>query len=60
MHIKMTFTSPMCPAGPMLTEEVRSKVSEIDGVNDVKVDVVFEPAWTPSDDVKAMAWNVIG
>ena len=52
--ITMTFTTPMCPAGPMLTEEVRTKVNELPGVEEVEVNVVFEPAWKPSDDVKAM------
>ncbi|MBS3102936.1 DUF59 domain-containing protein, partial [Candidatus Woesearchaeota archaeon] len=31
VYIKMTFTTPMCPYGPMLLDEVRAKVSEIKG-----------------------------
>lgn len=54
VEIDMTFTSPMCPAGPMLIDQVRSEVSNVDGVKGVQIQVVFDPPWTPSDDVKAM------
>jgi len=52
--IEMTFTSPMCPAGPMLIDQVKSKIGEIEGVSSVEVKVVFSPPWAPSDEVKAM------
>ena len=52
--IDMTFTSPMCPAGPELVEEVKTKVLALDGVDDVVVEVVFTPPWEASEDVKAM------
>lgn len=52
--IEMTFTTPMCPAGPMLVEEVRSKISSLPGVEKVEVRVVFDPPWQASEDVKAM------
>jgi metal-sulfur cluster biosynthetic enzyme len=52
--IEMTFTSPMCPAGPQLVEEVTNKVAAIEGVASAEVKVVFRPPWQPSDDVKAM------
>jgi len=54
VEIDMTFTTPLCPAGPSLIEEVKQKVSEVEGVSSVEVQVVFEPPWQPSDDVKAM------
>ena len=50
--IEMTFTSIMCPAGPMLVDEVKTKVGQVAGVESVKVDVVFTPPWQPSDEVK--------
>ena len=52
--VEMTFTSPMCPAGPMLVDEVKTKVGKLDGVGSVEVKIVFEPPWEPSDEVKAM------
>lgn len=52
VQIDMTFTSPMCPAGPMLIDQVKEKVGEVPGVETVDVKVVFSPPWQPSDDVK--------
>jgi metal-sulfur cluster biosynthetic enzyme len=52
VQIEMTFTSAMCPAGPMLVSDVKEKVSAIPGVETVDVKVVFSPPWQPSDDVK--------
>lgn len=52
--IDMTFTTPLCPAGPQLVEEVRSKTHALEGVTDVQVKVVFSPPWQPSDEVKGM------
>ena len=47
VQIVMTLTSPQCPVAETLPVEVRTRVSEIQGVNDVKVDVVWDPPWTP-------------
>ncbi len=54
VNIKMTLTSPMCPLGPEMMDEVKRKVSALEGVKSVGVDLVFSPPWEPSDDVKAM------
>jgi len=54
VDIEMTFTSPMCPAGPQLIEEVKNKVGALEGASPVNVKIVFSPPWKPSDDVKAM------
>lgn len=52
VNIEMTFTSPMCPAGPQLIGDVKDKVSAVEGVSGVDVTVVFMPPWQPSDEVK--------
>ncbi|MCH8085933.1 MAG: metal-sulfur cluster assembly factor [Thaumarchaeota archaeon] len=52
-NVKMTFTTPMCPYGPMLVEEIKTKVGEINGIKEVNVEVVFEPPWKPSDELRA-------
>ena len=44
-HIEMTLTTPLCPYGPMLLEDVREKVEEL-GVK-ADIEVVFEPPWSP-------------
>ena len=55
VDIKMTFTSPMCPYGPFLVDEIKSKIKTSDKkIEEVKVEVVFQPIWQPSDEVKAM------
>jgi len=52
--IDMTFTTPLCPAGPMLIEQVQQGVRQIPGVNSVAVNIVFTPPWEPSEEVKGM------
>ncbi|MFQ5791499.1 MAG: DUF59 domain-containing protein [Acidobacteriota bacterium] len=45
--IDMTLTSPACPVAGSLPVEVENKVKSVEGVTSVKVDVVWEPVWTP-------------
>jgi len=52
VKIKMTLTTPMCPYGPALIENVKSEVKKLEGVKDVEVEVVFEPPWQPSEELK--------
>jgi metal-sulfur cluster biosynthetic enzyme len=46
--VKMTLTTQGCPSAQAIPEQVRSRVAAIDEVKDVKVDIVWEPAWNPS------------
>lgn len=52
VKIEMTFTSPMCPAGPELVADVKEKVGEIEDVDEVEVKVVFVPPWKPNEEVR--------
>lgn len=54
VDIEMTFTTPLCPAGPDIVNEVYEKVGEVDGVSKVEVKVVFDPPWKPSDELKGL------
>jgi metal-sulfur cluster biosynthetic enzyme len=47
ISILMTLTSPGCPVGDMLAEEIRDRVMSIPGVKDVHVEFTFDPLWTP-------------
>lgn len=47
VKILMTLTSPMCPYGPALMDDVRRQVSAIDGVGEVQLELTFSPAWSP-------------
>jgi metal-sulfur cluster biosynthetic enzyme len=46
--IRMTLTSPMCPAAEQLPPEVESKARSVAGVSDVKLDLVWDPPWNPT------------
>ncbi len=41
----MTLTAPNCPAVDFIVEDVRMKTASVEGVKDVNVNIVFEPAW---------------
>ena len=45
--IRMTLTSPMCPVAGSLPPEVEGKVKEIEEVRDARVEITWEPPWTP-------------
>lgn len=47
-EITMTLTTPACPLGPYLDQEVKMAVQEVPGVDDVKVNLVWTPPWDPS------------
>jgi metal-sulfur cluster biosynthetic enzyme len=47
VSILMTLTSPGCPVGDMLADEIRDRAMSIPGVTDVQVEFTFEPLWTP-------------
>ena len=46
VNIKMTLTAPGCGMGPVIADEVDRKVNGLDGVEDVSVELVWEPMWT--------------
>ena len=48
VSIDMTLTSPHCPAAQSLPPDVERKVQTVQGVTSVKVNVVWEPQWTPA------------
>jgi metal-sulfur cluster biosynthetic enzyme len=47
VHIRMTLTSPGCPAGPQIMNDIHKTVRPLDGVNDVDIEIVWEPYWSP-------------
>jgi FeS assembly SUF system protein len=46
--IRLTLTSPSCPAAGSLPGEVQRKAASVPGVASVKVDLVWDPPWDPS------------
>jgi FeS assembly SUF system protein len=45
VYLKMTLTSPACPVAGSLPGDVEQKVKNVKGVNEVYVDLVWDPAW---------------
>ncbi len=55
VDITFTLTTPACPIGPQVSEQMVEFVGEIDGVEEVVPTMVFTPPWTPdkmSEDAK--------
>jgi FeS assembly SUF system protein len=46
VYVSMTLTSPACPSAETLPSEVETKIKSIEGINDVKVEVTFDPPYT--------------
>ena len=45
-HVRMTMTTPSCPAGEIMVGAVERRLARIPGVSRVEIDVTFEPPWT--------------
>lgn len=57
VYIEMTVTSPMCPVAGELPKQAAEAVAAIEGVGEVEVKIVWEPAWSLenlSDEAKEM------
>ena len=54
LYIQMTFTSVACPLAPIIREEIREKTMAIPCVANVTIEVVFDPPWTPSEELKGL------
>ena len=47
VYVQMTLTAPGCGMGPYIAQNAEWRIAEIDGVEDVEVDMVFDPPWSP-------------
>ena len=55
VKVTHTLTSMGCPAGPMIQEDIHNVTAAIPGVEDVEIELTWDPPWTPdrmSDDAK--------
>lgn len=43
----MTLTSPHCPVAEILPEQVRTRVAQVDGVDEVELELTWDPPWNP-------------
>ena len=47
VKVDMTLTSPACPSGPEIMGEAEKELRKLEGVEDVKINLVWAPFWTP-------------
>lgn len=59
VHVRMTLTSEACPSAKAIPDDVVRKVEQIDGVKSCRVEVVWEPRWTP-DRISAEGKKTLG
>lgn len=53
IHVKMTLTTPFCPFGQQMMMDLKAKLMKL-GFKNPNVELVFDPPWEPSDEVKEM------
>lgn len=53
LHVKMTFTTPLCPFGPQLIGELKQSLLML-GLRVVDIEVTFDPPWEPSEELRSM------
>lgn len=60
-HIKMTLTTMGCPLFPVIEKDIENHLMEVPEVNEVKIELTFDPPWNPSmmtDEAKStLGWN---
>jgi len=47
VSILMTLTAPGCGMGPYIAQNAEWRIAEVEGVNDVQVEMTFDPPWNP-------------
>ncbi len=53
VKILLTFTSPLCPYGPQMVEELKEMIIN-KRAKEVEIEVTFDPPWQPSEELKEM------
>jgi metal-sulfur cluster biosynthetic enzyme len=56
VYVLMTLTSPMCPLGPQIRDQVAKELQKDDKINTVRIEWTFDPPWDPqkmvNEDIK--------
>jgi len=53
VNILLTFTSPLCPYGPQMVDELKEMIIN-KRAKEVEIEVTFDPPWQPSEELKEM------
>jgi metal-sulfur cluster biosynthetic enzyme len=48
VNVRMSLTTPMCPAADQIVSDVKREVEALDGVDHADVELTFEPPWSPA------------
>lgn len=48
VYVEMSLTSPACPVAGEMPSMVENALKPIDGIGEIKVDIIWDPAWDPS------------
>lgn len=55
-----TLTTPACPLGPYITEQITDLVGQVTAITEVEVEVVWSPPWDPDRDMSDTAKQLLG
>ena len=59
VYVEMTLTAPGCGMGPFIAQQAEWAIQDLEGVDDVEIEMVFEPPWSP-DLISEVARNQLG
>ena len=54
VNIRMTLTSPMCPYGPQIIEDVKRRINSLERGIKVETEIVFNPPWEIPKEVRSI------
>jgi metal-sulfur cluster biosynthetic enzyme len=60
VRVVTTLTTPACPLGPYITEQIQDLLSQVVTITDVEVEVVWSPPWDPDRDMTEAAKQLLG
>ncbi|MEO9256663.1 MAG: metal-sulfur cluster assembly factor [Tepidiformaceae bacterium] len=60
VEINMTLTTPSCPLGPYMVDNIDQVLGELPWVNSTDVNIVWEPPWNPQTDMTDFAKRQLG
>ena len=47
VHVKMSLTTPMCPAADQIVTDAKREIEALEGVDHADVELTFDPPWSP-------------
>jgi len=47
VYVQLTLTSPGCGMGPHIAQQAEWAIQDVEGVEEVEIELVFDPPWTP-------------